>query len=37
MKKYVSPIIEATKITKSDILNTSEVLIDGKDLFNEDV
>ena len=35
MKKYVSPEISLTQFTESDILNGSDVLIDGKSLFEE--
>ncbi len=34
MKKYVKPEIEMTVLTNADILNGSDVLIDGSDLFD---
>ena len=35
MKKYTTPAIETTALTKSDILAQSDVLIDGSDLFGD--
>lgn len=32
-KNYISPELEALKLTKEDILSQSDVLIDGSDLF----
>ena len=36
MKKYIRPELEAVVITEKDILNGSDVLIDGSGLFGED-
>lgn len=36
MKKYTKPELEAVAVTESDILNGSDVLIDGSGLFGED-
>ena len=36
MKKYISPEIKLTEITKADILTASDVLIDGSGLFDEE-
>lgn len=33
MKKYTAPMLEIAILTNSDILNGSDVLIDGSDLF----
>ena len=33
MKKYTAPVFEVTALTQQDILNGSDVLIDGSDLF----
>ena len=33
MKKYQAPTFEEVKITNEDILNSSDVLINGEDLF----
>ena len=33
MKKYNAPQLEITVLTSQDILNGSDVLIDGSDLF----
>ena len=33
MKKYNAPQFEVTLLTSQDILNGSDVLIDGSDLF----
>ena len=35
MKKYTAPSIETTAITRSDILNGSDVIIDIETLFGE--
>ena len=35
-KKYEVPNVSVTQITESDILSGSDVLIDGKDLFEEE-
>ena len=35
MKKYTTPEISLTQFTESDILNESDVLIDGSGLFDE--
>ena len=35
-KIYTAPTIEATLLTKSDILAQSDVLIDGSELFASD-
>ena len=34
-KNYTSPELNMTVITNSDILNQSDVLIDGSDLFGD--
>lgn len=34
-KNYTTPEIEAVKLAKEDILNGSDVLINGEDLFKE--
>lgn len=36
MQKYTKPLVEATKLSSEDILNGSDVLIDGSDLFGTD-
>ena len=36
MKKYTSPEINLTALTNADILNGSDVLIDGSSLFAEE-
>jgi hypothetical protein len=33
MKKYTAPVFEVTALTQQDILNGSDVLIDGSELF----
>lgn len=33
MKEYLTPAIEVTLLSQQDILNGSEVLINGSDLF----
>ena len=32
-KKYTSPDLELTSLSREDILNGSDVLVDGSDLF----
>lgn len=36
MKKYVTPQIETTHLSKNDILLQSDVLIDGSHLFDSE-
>ena len=33
MKKYTAPVFEVTALIQQDILNGSDVLIDGSELF----
>ena len=33
MKKYKTPTLDEVKISNEDILNSSDVLINGEDLF----
>ena len=35
MKKYLTPSLESTTVSKKDILAESDVLINGEDLFGE--
>ncbi len=35
MKKYVTPQIETTHLSKNDILLQSDVLIDGSELWSD--
>ena len=36
MKKYITPEISLMLLVSDDILNQSDVLIDGSDLFGEE-